>query len=369
MPTSPSHLPLSARLSQALAAFTMECDNEFEHRMPHQTSDYGVSKLGAGPWLTSSIMWWNCLRFVGEEGVGVGDLENLARTGTNLHGMQRWGYIVVEPDPGAGSKSSRAKGLIRAKARGRAARDAWPPIIDAIERRWQERFGKAEMRRLREALCALLDRVALDLPDCLPILGYGLFTQGRVQVRAAREGRQGAIAQLALPALLSRVLIAFALDFERESEISLAISANLLRILDEDGVRVRDLPVRSGVSKESQSMAMGILKKARVAVVENAATGARTKVIRLTAKGLESQEAYRRLLAALEKRWETQFGADTLGGLRTALDPLTGDGGASSPLFRGLEPYPDGWRAKVPRPEILPHYPMVLHRGGYPDGS
>ena len=37
--------------------------------------------------------------------------------------------------------------------------------------------------------------------------------------------------------------------------------------------------------------------------------------------------------------------------------------------MRGLEPYPDGWRAKVRRPEALPHYPMVLHRGGYPDGS
>ena len=40
-----------------------------------------------------------------------------------------------------------------------------------------------------------------------------------------------------------------------------------------------------------------------------------------------------------------------------------------SPLFRGLEPYPDGWRAKVRKPDTLPHYPMVLHRGGFPDGS
>jgi hypothetical protein len=37
--------------------------------------------------------------------------------------------------------------------------------------------------------------------------------------------------------------------------------------------------------------------------------------------------------------------------------------------MRGLEPYPDGWRAKVRRLEVLPYYPMVLHRGGYPDGS
>jgi hypothetical protein len=37
--------------------------------------------------------------------------------------------------------------------------------------------------------------------------------------------------------------------------------------------------------------------------------------------------------------------------------------------MQGLEPYADGWRTKVRRPEVLPHYPMALHGGGYPDGS
>jgi len=39
------------------------------------------------------------------------------------------------------------------------------------------------------------------------------------------------------------------------------------------------------------------------------------------------------------------------------------------PLSGGLEPYPDNWRASVRRPATLPHFPIVLHRGGYPDGS
>jgi hypothetical protein len=38
-------------------------------------------------------------------------------------------------------------------------------------------------------------------------------------------------------------------------------------------------------------------------------------------------------------------------------------------LFSGLVPYPDGWCATRPTPEVLPHYTMVLHHGGYPDGS
>ena len=49
-------------------------------------------------------------------------------------------------------------------------------------------------------------------------------------------------------------------------------------------------------------------------------------------------------------------------------------------LSLGLEPYADGWRASAPYVTqtqavmndpvaALPHYPMVLHRGGWPDGS
>ena len=49
-------------------------------------------------------------------------------------------------------------------------------------------------------------------------------------------------------------------------------------------------------------------------------------------------------------------------------------------LPAGLEPYPAGWRASKPYAQQteamladphgrLPHYPMVLHRGGWPDGS
>jgi hypothetical protein len=33
---------LFALLSQALVAFTIEFDNEFEHRSPHATTDFGI---------------------------------------------------------------------------------------------------------------------------------------------------------------------------------------------------------------------------------------------------------------------------------------------------------------------------------------
>ncbi|MGA3027598.1 MAG: MarR family winged helix-turn-helix transcriptional regulator [Bryobacteraceae bacterium] len=363
-------LPLSALLSQVLVAFTIEFDNKFERQMPHRTTSHGSSAgVRYGPWLVSMVMWWNCMRFVGEEGVRVGELEALARTATNLNGMERWGYIVVEPDPrDSRPKPPRSAWLIRATPKGRKAQEVWRPLFAVIEKRWQERFGEDKIGKLRESLSALIGRIDLDLPDGLPILGYGLFSRGPDHARRATAAREDhSVSRLPLPALLSRVLLAFAIEFERESDLSLAISANVVRVLDEKGVRVRDLPLLSGVSKEAISMAMGILQKKRIAVVE---PDGRAKVARLTPNGREAQDAYRQLLGTIEERWDVRFGNDAVGALRESLERLVGDCTAQrSPLFRGLEPCPGGWRASIRKPDTLPHYPMVLHRGGFPDGS
>jgi hypothetical protein len=66
------------------------------------------------------------------------------------------------------------------------------------------------------------------------------------------------------------------------------------------------------------------------------------------------------------------FGANRVAALWAALEPVAS--GDPPPLFAALEAYPDNWRARVappavPPPAVLPHYPVTLHRGGYPDGS
>jgi DNA-binding MarR family transcriptional regulator len=170
--------------------------------------------------------------------------------------------------------------------------------------------------------------------------------------------------------LLSKALLAFAVEFEREANLSLAITGNVLRVLDEKAVRLRDLPLLTGVSKEAISMALGILQKRGLAVPEAEPSGAHGKTIRLTAKGLMAQKGSRYLLRTTEERWRSRFGERTIEDLREVLEKLVGDASPEqSPLFRGLEPYPDGWRASVRKPKALPHFPMVLHRGGFPDGS
>jgi hypothetical protein len=94
------------------------------------------------------------------------------------------------------------------------------------------------------------------------------------------------------------------------------------------------------------------------------------KFLRLTAEGRREQNKYRERLALIEAHWRARFGKGKIGSLRELLERLVGEPTAQrSPLFQGLEPYPEGWRAAVPKPATLPHHPMVLHRGGYPDGS
>ena len=368
-----NNLPLSALLSQALVAFTIEFDNEFEHQMPHRTTHHGATDSArSGPWLVSLAMWSNCMQFVGDDGVRVRDLAALARTETNLKGMERWGYVAIKPEAGDGSKKSpRSQWMIRATSKGRQAREVWRPLFEEIEKRWQARFGQREIGSLRELLATLTSQFAFDLPDCLPILGYGLRNNLPVSIRGgAGQRKDSEGAPLPLPVLLSRVLLAFALEFERESEISLAIGANVLRILGGNAVRVRDLPALSGVSKEAISVAFGFLQKKKLITVRADRTAIRTKVIELTSKGRQAQHEYSDLLREIEGRWSARFGAGTIAGLRESLERFVGEPTAElSPLFRGLDPYPDGWRASVPKPATLPHFPMVLHRGGFPDGS
>jgi hypothetical protein len=84
-----SRLPLSALLSQVLVAFTIEFDNEFEHQMPHRTTWGPAAHSRRGPWLVSLVMWSNFMQFVGEDGVPLRELVELARI-TNLKCLERW---------------------------------------------------------------------------------------------------------------------------------------------------------------------------------------------------------------------------------------------------------------------------------------
>ncbi|MGH3249023.1 MAG: SAM-dependent methyltransferase [Trebonia sp.] len=359
-------LPLSALLSRALIAFTIEADNEAEHCLPHRTQSRGLAP-GAppgAPWLTSLLMYANCLRHLPDEGIPIAQLRLRTRTGTNLDGMRRWHYVTFTPDPGRGKRPG-PDDLIRPTAWGIEARDTWRAVTAEVESRWRDRLGAVAFDGLRAALAGIAERLDPVLPDCLPILGYGLFTKRDQTPSPSVAARFPA--DLPLWALLSRPLLAFAWQYEAEPGPSLAIGANILRALTADGLRTKDIPGLAGVSKESVAMAMGVLRKSGVVAEGPDPAGGRFKVTRLTARGVVLRDEYPALAADIERDWRTRFGDARVTALRDALESLAG--GDPPGLWAGLEPYPDGWRARVPPPATLPHYPMTLHRGGYPDGS
>ena len=303
---------LPTALSQALIAFTIEFDNEFEHRIEHHTGN----KAGGGVWLTSMVMWSNFMRLIPAGGVALRAVEANGRI-TNLGGLQRWGYISVEP----------ADQTVRLKPGGRRAQEVWRPLAGEVEQRWRERFGDAAIDELRQALSSVADPA---LPLYLPVLGYADgMRAGHVR------GAPGAVAE-DLAALLSQALLSFTLEYEEESALSLAMSADVVRVLSADGIPVRDLPALSGVSKEAITAAVGFLQRHGYAVVEPD-PASRSKLVRLTEQGLAAQAQHARLAKAVERRWRKRLGGDFD---RLAKALITG-----RQLALGLQPYQDGWRA------------------------
>lgn len=360
-------LPLSALLSFALVAFTIESDNEAEHRLPHRTSDYGGP--ASAPWLISLAMYLNCLQFVPEQGITMRELERQARTGTNWDGMRRWGYIYLEPDPNdLRPRPPQSAWLVRATVKGRLVQEMMRGLLPEIEERWRARFGSSAIHELRSALTPILRTVPGGLPDCMPILRHGLVCTGPKE--RGNPPHESQLGSLALPILLARALLAIALEFEQASSLSLAICANILRVLDPEGMLAYQIPEASGVSKESLAMGMGILEKRGLVQVISQKPARRGRIVLLTPAGTQAQTDFLQQLGIVEERWKTRTGTQPVSTLRTALEALAGDGTASGcPLFEGLKPYLEGWRAKVPARATLPHFPMVLHRGGFPDGS
>jgi hypothetical protein len=371
-----SRLPLPTLLSQVLVAYTIEFDNLAELELPHHTTNGTAhdEQDDAGshvPWLVSFVCWANVLRYVGPDGLSVVALRERARTHELLlEGLRRWGYLrLIAPDGRTLTKPFPAATVVRTTRHGRRAQEIWSALPASIDERWRARFGDDPVERLHRALAALFTQLPIDPPAFLPV------------VHPTQNGRSGTMAPgppshqpdagtADLVTLLAGVLLSFAIDFEAESKLSLPISANTLRVLDRSPRRLSDLPRLTGVSKEGNAMCTGFLVRRACAVLEPDPTAARGKVVRLTPKGMAARTKYERLLAATEETWRTDAGPRRLDALRDALEPLVGDGTLdSSPLSAGLAPESGNWRFSVKPSETLPHYPMVLHRGGFPDGS
>jgi DNA-binding MarR family transcriptional regulator len=373
-----SDAPFSTSLSHLLVAFTIELDNEFERRMAETAEKR--------PFRVSVVMWSNFLRVVGD-GIAVGSLPSATglakgRMLSTIGGMERWRYVEVVPAGARTAPESKRDGfgsarglqqdwLVRPTAVGRVAREIWPPLFGEIERRWDARFGRGPVLELRRSLTSLVERLDARLPEYLPIVSG---SDGMVATVAEPEAEPTIPPPLST--LLAQALLAYTLEFERESPLSFPLAANVVRMLDKTKSDVRELPAAAGVSKEAISMALTYLTKHGFVEVDR-----RAKLVGLTPRGLEARESASALHAEVDRAWKARLGGETVERLRAAAAAILAQRRSGRPrLVLGLEPHPEGWRASgrylaqtramLADPATgLPAYPMVLHRGGWPDGS
>ena len=124
---------------------------------------------------------------------------------------------------------------------------------------------------------------------------------------------------LPLPALLSQLLLAFTMEFQRESRVPLWLCANTLRVLSDQSIPESEIPHLTGCSPETSGVGWQIKP---FIVVESAPPPRRGKLVRLSPVGLLARENYYNVTSAVEKRWETHFGKQKIRRLRESLSDL-----------------------------------------------
>ncbi len=320
--------PLSALLSQVLVAFTLELDDEFEKQM-HESGYAGAS--------LSVVIWSTLMRFLAGASLSVRDLaarslSSEKRVKFELGCLERWSFITLEADPaddrpiairphrlagrllrdGWGSgRGIRSDWLVRPTAKGRRAIEIWPPLFDEIESRWLARFGSDGIGRLRHSLEDVIAQLDVDLPHGIP--GHWELDL-TYKARLTRDA-----VPLPLPSLLSQLLLAFTIEFQRESSVPLWLCANTLRVLSNQSIPESEIPHLTGCSPETSGIGWQIKP---FVVVESAPSPRRGKLVRLSPLGLLARENYYNVTSAVEKRWETQFGKQKIRRLRESLFDL-----------------------------------------------
>jgi hypothetical protein len=345
VPESPS---LTTLLSWVWITYTIEADNAVEAAATER-----VRRL----FRISLPMWANGLRLIGDEGITVAELRGSARASCNIGGLERWGWISVGAKSGGhrdgfgSQRGVKADTMLYPTRAGVFARRIWPEVVDEVEARWRIRFGTDAIDGLHAALATHAFAMPWSPPDVHAADGF------HTAVLDSEEpiGEPGP-----LVARVGQALTALTVEHERDAIVSLPLGANVLRVIDDGAVPIRALPARSGVSKEAIAMAVNFLKRTKK--LEDAAN----RSVELTAAGQDALTDYRTRAARPQDR-----------ALRAALQRVVEQPDA---LAAGLVPPAGGWRGEKPyRAQTervlagplaaLPWHPMVLHRGGWPDGS
>lgn len=326
--------PLPTLLGRALGTFTRDYDRA-------RGEDGAVPQLPA---------WANVLRVIDPGGTVQQDIvrravvaQRIARIAVAR--LERRGRVVVEARTVPGRRGKAR--IVLLTDEGAAARTRAERLVATLHDDWRQRFGDDAIDRLRDTLASVVNRLAIELPH--HVTGYGegdpSVTGGDYYPEQAGPPRIPAHGQewpvvlretdsdagaLPLPALLSQVLAAFAIDYDRERLGGLNRASNFLRFVGDEGMALERAQTLGGVSGNGKTLHERHLD----VVVEPGRPRDMTRRVYPTPKTRRARDAYPHLVTEVEDGWGGEYG-DAVPTLRTVLETM------SNHLDADLPDYPD----------------------------
>ena len=313
-----SQPPLPTLLGRAIGGSTLDYDQA-------RYGDRSIPQLGT---------WANALRVIDADGT---DQRQLARRAVIskrvaevvVNRLERRGRVVVEKQAIEG-KRGKTK-LVRLTASGEAGTASAAALGDTVQADWRQRFGNDAVDQLRDALSTIVDRLPVELPHYPTGYGAGdpsvtggdYVPEDPGPPRIPAHGQDWPVvlrepgsdtSRLPLLALLSQVLAAFAIDYERERFGSLPAVSNFLRFVGDDGMTLGRAQALGGVSGNGKTLHERHLD----VVVEPGRPRDMRRRVFLTPKARRVRDAYPHLVKEIEDRWREQYAA-AIPPMRTAL--------------------------------------------------
>ena len=316
-------VPLPTLLSHALIAFER---------------DYGDAGLDS----PSLPVWSNVLRVFGTEAITDRELSQRAILSKRvvrvvLRGFTNLGWLESDTGRNRAFHLTDRGMTLEGVARRRLAK---------VEGQWRKRHGPAAIESLRDDLAVIASKLELEWPWHLT--GYGpadpSLTGGsylpakpgppRVLGRGTEwpvvpRDASRPVTELPLPALLSKVLAAFTVDYEEEHLGPLGAASVFLAQIPDDAITLARASAICDVGGTGKSAP----ERHLCVVVEPGRPRDGSRKVYLTPKARRIRESYPALVMDIEARWRERFGAGVLDGLHRTLTTLDAETPPGTPDF------------------------------------
>ncbi len=256
-------------------------------------------------------LWANLLRALDAAGVNSRELPAILRLSkravrSRIAEAVRKGWVEQQ-------KSGTGRAVIRLTASGAEVSARWEALQTAAEKRWRVQAGVDLSRALRASLEIVVAALPLEHPHYPASYGAAdasITGGGGQDWKAVQRGSGDTVSHLPLSALLSQVLVAFAMDYERKSPVALSLSTAVMQRISPEGRRLEGLGQAAGVS--------ALVRHGFIRV-----SGSKgSEIVFLTPKGLAANEAYEERIQGVETEWRTRFGEAQVFALRRALEEV-----------------------------------------------